>query len=185
MQRLFAEGSGGQLGPYSMLNISGTYKGTWSLRSGNFSSKFPRLLEKTSGNVVFELTSSKTDIRGVHYVQGEVVLRDVSDLQMKMEGVYVWPFRQLRMVLSSALDSEMNRGEDFIQSSPYYLLSMFSSQVAQDSHRDYDRRKRKTCMSLDYRYFALFGDCLIKGCGINRLSQVFHYSSLSLNITIS
>jgi len=72
------------------------------------------------------------------------VLRDVSDLQMKMEGVYVWPYRQLRMVLSSALDSEMNRGEDFIQSSPYYLLSMFSSQVAQDSHRDYDRRKRKT-----------------------------------------
>lgn len=148
-ERLFAEGSGGQLGPYTMLNISGTYKGTWSLRSGNFSTKFPLVFQKTSGNVVFELTSSKTDIRGVHYVQGEVVLRDGvyisdGDLQMRMEGVYVWPFRQLRMVLSSALDNEMNRGEDFIQSSPYHLLSMFSSQVAQDSHRDYDRRKRKT-----------------------------------------
>lgn len=37
--------------------------------------------------------------------QGEVVLRDGmyisdADLQMRMEGVYVWPFRQLRMVLS-------------------------------------------------------------------------------------
>lgn len=38
-------------------------------------------------------------------------------------------------------------------------LSMFSSQVAQDSHRDYDRRKRKTCTSLDYFAFVwrLFG----------------------------
>ena len=37
--------------------------------------------------------------------QGEVVLRDGmyisdADLQMIMEGVYVWPIRQLRMVLS-------------------------------------------------------------------------------------
>ncbi|KAG0555929.1 hypothetical protein M758_11G012300 [Ceratodon purpureus] len=146
-ERLFAEGSGGQLGPYSMLNISGTYKGTWSLSSGNFSTKFP-VFQKKSGNIVFELSSTATDIRGVHYVQGEVVLRDGmyisdGDLQMKMEGVYVWPFRQLRMVLSSELDKEMNRGEDFIQSSPYHLLGMFSSQVAQDSPRNYDRRKRK------------------------------------------
>ena len=43
MQRLFAEGSGGQLGPYSMLNISGTYKGNdigltnSSTNYGNFS----------------------------------------------------------------------------------------------------------------------------------------------------
>lgn len=43
--------------------------GTWSLRGGNFSTKFPLVFQKTSGNVVFELTSSKTDIRGVHYVQ--------------------------------------------------------------------------------------------------------------------
>ncbi|XP_024359669.1 transmembrane E3 ubiquitin-protein ligase FLY2 isoform X2 [Physcomitrium patens] len=140
-ERLFTEGSGGQLGPYSMLNISGTYKGTWSHRNGNFSSKFP-VFQKSSGNIVFELTSSLTDIRGVHYVQGEVVLRDGvyisdGDLQMKMEGVYVWPFRQLRMVLSSAVDSEMNRGEVFIRSSPYHL-------VAQDTPRNYHRSKRKT-----------------------------------------
>ncbi|XP_024403076.1 transmembrane E3 ubiquitin-protein ligase FLY2 isoform X3 [Physcomitrium patens] len=146
-ERLFAEGSGVQLGPYSVLNISGTYKGTWSLRSGNYASKFP-VFQKTSGNIVFELTSSATDISGVHFVQGEVVLRDGvyisdGDLQMKMEGVYVWPFRQLRMVLSSAVDSEMNRGDDFIQSSPYHLLGMFSSQVAQDTPRNYVRHNKK------------------------------------------
>lgn len=40
--------------------------------------------------------------------QGEVVLRDGvyisdGDLQMKMEGVYIWPFRQLRMVLTRSV----------------------------------------------------------------------------------
>jgi hypothetical protein len=43
------------------------------------------------------------------------------DLQMKMEGVYIWPFRQLRMVLTSSMDSDLNR-EDFVQSSPYHLV---------------------------------------------------------------
>jgi hypothetical protein len=46
--------------------------------------------------------------RGVLFKQGEVVLRDGvyitdEDLQMKMEGVYVWPFRQLRMVLTRSV----------------------------------------------------------------------------------
>ena len=33
-----------------------------------FSTKFP-VFQKTSGNIIFELTSSATDISGVHYVQ--------------------------------------------------------------------------------------------------------------------
>ncbi|CAM6092268.1 unnamed protein product [Calypogeia fissa] len=144
-QRLVAEGGGG-MGPYPMLNISGTYKGTWVIR--NMSSRFSDF-QKTSGNIIFELTSSPTDIRGVHYVQGEVILQDGTyrsdgDLQMKMEGVYVWPFRQLRMVLSTAMDGDLNRGDDFIQSSPYHLLGMFSSQVLQDSTRDQYRRKGRS-----------------------------------------
>jgi len=44
------------------------YPGTWLLRNGNFSTKFP-VFQKTSGNIIFELTSSVTDISGVHYVQ--------------------------------------------------------------------------------------------------------------------
>lgn len=32
VQRLFTEGGGGQMGPYSMLNISGTYKGGFDHR---------------------------------------------------------------------------------------------------------------------------------------------------------
>jgi hypothetical protein len=114
------------VGPYSMLNITGTYKGTWGLRNSNRPGKF-LAFKKTTGNIVFELISSATDLHGIHYVQGEVVLRDGvyitdEDLQMKMEGVYVWPFRQLRMVLTSAMDSNINRREDFIQSSPYHLV---------------------------------------------------------------
>ncbi|KAL2610680.1 hypothetical protein R1flu_029253 [Riccia fluitans] len=127
-QWVVAEGSGG-IGPYSMLNISGTYKGTWFVRNitGRFSD-----FRKTTGNILFELKSSPTDIRGVHYVQGEVVLQDGTyrsdgDLQMKMEGVYVWPFRQLRMVLTNTIDHDQKFGNDFAQVSPYHLVLQHSS----------------------------------------------------------
>ncbi|CAK9197174.1 unnamed protein product [Sphagnum jensenii] len=145
---LFTEGGGGAVGPYSMLNITGTYKGTWGLRNGNLSGKFPAF-KKTAGNIIFELISSATDLHGIHYVQGEVVLRDGvyisdGDLQMKMEGVYIWPFRQLRMVLTSSMDSDLNREEDFVQSSPYHLLGVFSSQVLKDSPRDYSPHLKKS-----------------------------------------
>jgi hypothetical protein len=122
--------------------------GTWGLRNGNLSGKFPAF-KKTAGNIIFELISSATDLHGIHYVQGEVVLRDGvyisdGDLQMKMEGVYIWPFRQLRMVLTSSMDSDMNREEDFVQSSPYHLLGVFSSQVLKDSPRDYSPHLKKS-----------------------------------------
>ncbi|BBN11396.1 transmembrane E3 ubiquitin-protein ligase [Marchantia polymorpha subsp. ruderalis] len=144
-QWLVADGSGG-MGPYPMLNISGTYKGTWLVR--NITARFSDF-RMTTGNIIFELTSSPTDLRGVHYVQGEVVLQDGTyrsdgDLQMKMEGVYVWPFRQLRMVLSNALDSDLKVADDLSQASPYHLLGMFSSQVLQDSSRDRVRRNGRS-----------------------------------------
>ncbi|KAH8965494.1 hypothetical protein BDL97_04G121400 [Sphagnum fallax] len=143
LPELFTNVHGGPVGPYSMLNITGTYKGTWGLRNSNRPGKF-LAFKKTTGNIVFELISSATDLHGIHYVQGEVVLRDGvyitdEDLQMKMEGVYVWPFRQLRMVLTSAMDSNINRREDFIQSSPYHLLGML-----QDSPEDYTRHLKKS-----------------------------------------
>jgi hypothetical protein len=85
----------------------GFFAGTWGLRNGNLSGRFPAF-KKTAGNIIFELISSATDLHGIHYVQGEVVLRDGvyisdGDLQMKMEGVYIWPFRQLRMVLTRSV----------------------------------------------------------------------------------
>ncbi|KAH9566364.1 hypothetical protein CY35_04G126700 [Sphagnum magellanicum] len=143
LPELFTNVHGGPVGPYSMLNITGTYKGTWGLWNSNHPGKF-LAFKKTTGNIVFELISSATDLHGIHYVQGEVVLRDGvyitdEDLQMKMEGVYVWPFRQLRMVLTSAIDSNINRREDFIQSSPYHLLGML-----QDSPEDYTRHLKKS-----------------------------------------
>ncbi|KAL3685790.1 hypothetical protein R1sor_003812 [Riccia sorocarpa] len=155
-QWLVSEGSGG-IGPYPMLNISGTYKGTWYVRNntGRFSD-----FQETSGNLIFELTSSPTDIRGVHYVQGEVVIQDGNyrsdgDLQMKMEGVYVWPFRQLRMVLSTNVDRDRKFGNDFAQASPYHL-------VFQDSPRDRFRRNDRSGSMAELR----------RHCKIQMVTQV-------------
>ncbi|CAK9194422.1 unnamed protein product [Sphagnum troendelagicum] len=148
-ERLFTEGDGGPaVGPYSMLNITGIYKGTWDLHNGNNLSGQIPTLEKMSGNLIFELMSLATEIHGIHYVKGVVVMRNGlylsdGDLKMKIEGIYVWPLRQLHMVLTSAMDSNINR-EDFIQSSPYQLLDMFSSQVFQDSPQDYTRPLKKS-----------------------------------------
>jgi hypothetical protein len=54
---------------------------------------------------VVELVAVPTKITGVHYVQGVVVFHDVFDneqnvggAQINLEGVYIWPFRQLRLV---------------------------------------------------------------------------------------
>ncbi|GLJ15429.1 hypothetical protein SUGI_0253310 [Cryptomeria japonica] len=147
-QHLFSDRIENALGPFSMWNISGTYRGTWGFQEAkNGSSRLPNF-RKSSGQSVFELVSSPTKIYGVHYVQGAIVFKDGSYIdehdsqiiQMRMEGVYIWPFRQLRMVANSGTDGDNNQ-EELILSSPYHMLGIFSSQVLQESPRDQFRRK--------------------------------------------
>ncbi|WVZ01602.1 hypothetical protein V8G54_027671, partial [Vigna mungo] len=142
-EQLFTRKDESNLGPFSQWNITGTYKGTWKfLDTTNGSSRFQDI-RKTNGNSVIELVSTPTKISGVHYVQGVVIFHDVFDneydvsgAQVRIEGVYIWPFRQLRMVANSGKEGELNQNEDYILSNPYHLLGVFSSQVLQDSSRD-------------------------------------------------
>ncbi|KAL2331683.1 hypothetical protein Fmac_019264 [Flemingia macrophylla] len=150
-ERLFTRKEEANLGPFSQWNITGTYKGTWKfLDTTNGSSRFPDI-RKTNGNSVIELVSTPTKISGVHYVQGVVIFQDVFDnaydvggAQIKIEGVYIWPFRQLRMVANSGKEGELNQNEDYILSNPYHLLGVFSSQVLQDSSRDKMWRRKNS-----------------------------------------
>ncbi|KAI4322694.1 hypothetical protein L6164_022364 [Bauhinia variegata] len=142
-----------ELSPFSQWNITGTYRGTWKfLDSANGSSRFPDI-RKTSGNSVIELVSTPTKITGVHYVQGVVIFHDVFDseynvggAQIRLDGVYIWPFRQLRMVANSGKEGELNEEDDYILSNPYHLLGVFSSQVFQESPRDKIWRKKHSLM---------------------------------------
>uniref|UniRef100_A0A453BFL3 Uncharacterized protein n=1 Tax=Aegilops tauschii subsp. strangulata TaxID=200361 RepID=A0A453BFL3_AEGTS len=70
----------------------------------NGSSRFLEFMT-SKGDSVLELLSTPTKISGVHYVQGTITFHDVIDkshdrgaAQIRLEGVYIWPFRQLRMV---------------------------------------------------------------------------------------
>ncbi|XP_028775258.1 transmembrane E3 ubiquitin-protein ligase FLY2 [Neltuma alba] len=134
---------------FSQWNITGTYKGTWNfLDTANGSSRFSDI-RKTNGNSVIELFSTPTKITGVHYVQGVVIFHDVFDneynvggAQIRVEGVYIWPFKQLRMVANSGKEGNSNQDEDYILSNPYHLLGLFSSQVFQESSRDKTRRNK-------------------------------------------
>ncbi|KAK4743393.1 hypothetical protein SAY87_001394 [Trapa incisa] len=131
-----------EAGSISEWNITGTYKGAWRfLDTTNNSSRFPDF-RKSNGNSVIELISSPTKIKGVHYVQGVVIFHDVFDnehtvggAQIRVEGVYIWPFRQLRLVANSGSGGEVRQEEDYILSSPYHLHGVFSSQVFQESRR--------------------------------------------------
>ncbi|GMP67317.1 hypothetical protein CsSME_00027351 [Camellia sinensis var. sinensis] len=132
-----------EFGPFSAWNITGTYRGSWRfIDSTNSSSRFPDF-RKSNGNSIFELVTTPTKINGVHYVQGVIIFHDVFDnehevggAQIRVEGVYIWPFRQLRMVANSGKDGEFGQEEDYILSNPYHLLGVFSSQVFQESPRD-------------------------------------------------
>lgn len=132
-----------EVGPFSAWNITGTYRGAWKfIQSSNTSSRFPDF-KKSSGNSVLELMTRPTKINGVHYVQGVMIFHDVFDnepevgrVQIRVEGVYIWPFRQLRMVANSGREGEFGQEEDYILSNPYHLLGVFSSQVFQESPRD-------------------------------------------------
>ncbi|XP_059284582.1 transmembrane E3 ubiquitin-protein ligase FLY2 isoform X1 [Lycium ferocissimum] len=140
-QWLSARKDENELGPFSAWNITGTFRGSWRfLDSKNSSSLFPDF-KKSDGNSVLELISTPTKITGVHYVQGVIIFHDVFDnehggAQIRVEGVYVWPFRQLRMVAHSSKEGEIGQEDDYLLSNPYHLLGIFSSQVFQESPRD-------------------------------------------------
>ncbi|KAL2594153.1 hypothetical protein AAZV13_12G171900 [Glycine max] len=170
---LFTRKEESNLGPFSQWNITGTYKGTWKfLDITNGSSRFPDI-RKTNGNSVIELVSTPTKMSGVHYVQGVVMFHDVFDneydvggSQVRIEGVYIWPFRQLRMVTNSGKEGDLNQNEDYILSNPYHLLGVFSSQVLQDSSRDKMWRRKH----------SLIHD-MEKHCNIEIAAQISHLPS--------
>ncbi|KAF7822969.1 transmembrane E3 ubiquitin-protein ligase 1-like isoform X1 [Senna tora] len=158
---------------FSQWNITGTYRGTWKfLETANGTSRFSDI-RKTNGNSVIELFSTPTKITGVHYVQGVIIFHDVFDneynvggAQIRVEGVYIWPFKQLRMVANSGKEGELNQDEDYILSNPYHLLGVFSSQVFQESSRDKMwRRKHSPIYDME------------KHCNIEIAAQISHLSS--------
>ncbi|KAK8655282.1 hypothetical protein V6N13_107869 [Hibiscus sabdariffa] len=170
---LFVRKDESELGPFHAWNITGTYRGNWKfLESMNTSSKFPDF-RKSAGDSVIELVSTPTKITGVHYVQGVIIFHDVFDnkhnvggAQIRVEGVYIWPFRQLRMVANSGKEGELSQEEDYILSNPYHLLGVFSSQVFQDSPRDKIwRRKNSPIYEME------------KHCNIEIAAQVSRISS--------
>ncbi|KAJ6420441.1 hypothetical protein OIU84_027890 [Salix udensis] len=170
---LFIRKDENDLGPFSMWNITGTYRGSWKfLDSTNSSSKFPDL-KKSNGDSVIELFSRPTKINGVHYVQGVIIFHDVFNnehnvggAQIRVEGVYIWPFRQLRMVTNSGKEGELSQEEEYILSNPYHLLGVFSSQVFQDSPRDKIwRRKNSPIYEME------------KHCNIEIAAQITRLSS--------
>ncbi|XP_019159035.1 PREDICTED: DSC E3 ubiquitin ligase complex subunit 1 [Ipomoea nil] len=140
---LFVKKDDNQLGPFSAWNITGTYRGSWRfLDSANMTTRFPDF-RKSNGNSVLELISTPTKITGVHYIQGMMVFHDVFDnehevagAKIRVEGVYIWPFRQLRMVAYSGKEGEFGHEDEYLLSNPYHLLGVFSSQVFQESPRD-------------------------------------------------
>ncbi|XP_020574028.1 transmembrane E3 ubiquitin-protein ligase 1-like isoform X2 [Phalaenopsis equestris] len=146
-EQIFFRSGGNDPTPYSRWNITGTYKGKWSF--AGTAKRSSRFLDfgKSNGMSVLELASTPTKINGVHYVQGAVIFHDVhnneNDLgaaQMRVEGVYIWPFRQLRLVASSGSDAVLLQEAHFM-SNPYHLLGAFSSQIFQESPRDTVRKK--------------------------------------------
>ncbi|KAL4280277.1 hypothetical protein GQ457_03G006620 [Hibiscus cannabinus] len=128
---LFVRKDESELGPFHAWNITGTYRGNWKfLESMNTSSKFTDF-RKSVGDSVIELVSTPTKITGVHYVQGVIIFHDVFDnkhnvggAQIRVEGVYIWPFRQLRMVANSGKEGELSQEEDYILSNPYHLVML-------------------------------------------------------------
>ncbi|KAK1358910.1 hypothetical protein POM88_043384 [Heracleum sosnowskyi] len=96
----------------SSWNITGTYEGSWGLleyKNGN--SRSPKL-RKSSGDFVLELISTPTESKGVHNVKGMIMFYKVFDdehkvggVQIKVEGVYIWPFKQLRVAYRGKQDN--------------------------------------------------------------------------------
>ncbi|KAK9150180.1 hypothetical protein Syun_008489 [Stephania yunnanensis] len=153
-------------------NITGIYRGTWGIRDSNNNSSCLLQFEKSNGIAILELASSPTKITEVHYVQGVISFHDAFDnndsgaSQLRVEGVYMWTFKQLRMVVNSRKDGELTREDDYVLSNPYHLLGIFSSQVFQDSAREKIRR-RKRSSSFDIE----------KRCNLEIAAQISRISS--------
>ncbi|OWM78663.1 hypothetical protein CDL15_Pgr002834 [Punica granatum] len=173
-ERLFVRKDDDGVSSLSEWNVTGTYKGAWGfLDTTNNSSRFPDF-KKSNGNSVIELVSTPTKIKGVHYVQGVIIFHDVFDnertvggAQIRVEGVYIWPFRQLRMVASSGKGGEFSQEDDYILSNPYHLLGVFSSQVFQESPRDKIWRRKNSPVLYDVE----------KHCNIEFAAQISRVSS--------
>ncbi|XP_010555112.1 PREDICTED: transmembrane E3 ubiquitin-protein ligase 1-like isoform X2 [Tarenaya hassleriana] len=171
---LFGREEESEVGPFPAWNITGTYRGTWNfLDSANSSSRFPDF-RKANGNSVIELVTTPTKITAVHYVQGRVVFRDVfgnernlgGGTQIKVEGVYIWPFRQLRLVANSGKGTDLGQEDDHLLWNTYHLLGIFSSQVFQESPRDRIMRKKIS---------SIFE--MEKHCNIEIAAQISHVAS--------
>ncbi|MCD7466848.1 Transmembrane E3 ubiquitin-protein ligase fly2 [Datura stramonium] len=115
-------------------------EGLWRLLdSKNSSPLFPDF-KKSNGNSILELISTPTKITGVHYVQGVIIFHDVFDnehggAQIRVEGVYVWPFRQLRMVARSSKEASWWQDIDSVTKSLSFAWN-FSHLRFQESLRD-------------------------------------------------
>ncbi|XP_066374575.1 transmembrane E3 ubiquitin-protein ligase FLY2-like [Miscanthus floridulus] len=90
------------------------------------------------------------------HVQGSITFHDLIDnahdggvAQKRLEGVYIWPFRQLRMVANSGADGEPLQEEDYFLSNPYHLLRIFSSQVFQESSEEKSQRKNSLTYDME------------------------------------
>ncbi|KAJ7981488.1 transmembrane E3 ubiquitin-protein ligase 1-like [Quillaja saponaria] len=172
-ERLFIRKDESELASFSQWNITGTYRGTWNfLETTNGSSRFPDI-RKSSGNSIIELVSTPTKVTGVSYIQGAIIFHDVFDnehnaggAQIRVEGVYIWPFRQLRMVANRGKEGELTQEEDYILSNPYHLLGVFSSQVLQESLNDKMWRRNNSQVN-----------DMEKHCNIEIAAQISHISS--------
>ncbi|XP_066316432.1 transmembrane E3 ubiquitin-protein ligase FLY2-like [Miscanthus floridulus] len=89
-------------------------------------------------------------------VLGSITFHDVINnahdggvAQIRLEGVYIWPFRQLRMVANSGADGEPLQEEDYFLSNPYHLLRIFSSQVFQESSEEKSQRKNSLTYDME------------------------------------
>jgi hypothetical protein len=94
---------------------------------------------------VVELVAVPTKITGVHYVQGVVVFHDVFDneqnvggAQINLEGVYIWPFRQLRLVANSGKESDSGQEDNNLLSNPYHLVVLKTTIVLSSANGLFD-----------------------------------------------
>ncbi|KAK4766505.1 hypothetical protein SAY87_008147 [Trapa incisa] len=155
-ERLFAGKDDNEVGSNTEWNITGTYRGAWRfLDTTNNSSRFSDF-RNSYGNSVIDLVSSPTKVKGIHYVQGVIIFHDayenertVTGAQIRVEGVYIWPFRQLRIVSISWKEAEVFHEDDYILPSPYHLLGVFLSQVFQETPRDNIWRRKNSAEIYD------------------------------------
>mmetsp|Transcript_12111 Transcript_12111/g.34059 ORF Transcript_12111/g.34059 Transcript_12111/m.34059 type:complete len:656 (+) Transcript_12111:510-2477(+) len=85
-------------------NISGMYRGTWSKIHQSSLLEPANILRKQDGVVIFELRTSPSAEKGLHSVEGDLVIRDGAyvtdnDVRMRMHGIYVPDAGRLNVML--------------------------------------------------------------------------------------